>query len=207
MFDDLEPKNNSELSDKKVEDIFSETEKRENKDFSKPETLEPMPNPDTYHNPELKRQAKKVIFLIIFMVILAVVIFASLFAINYFLNLQKDLPIVENDLIQKENYELDDKEDNITGAQDSSDDVINNTNQSEIINENALLQVEEKEFVDDNIINLDTDGDGLLDREEIEIYKTDPLNSDTDGDGYPDGEEIKAGYNPNGEGKLINEIK
>ncbi len=48
----------------------------------------------------------------------------------------------------------------------------------------------------------DTDKDGLFDGEEYKIYKTDPLNPDTDGDGYADGDEIKAGYNPNGPGKL-----
>jgi hypothetical protein len=49
----------------------------------------------------------------------------------------------------------------------------------------------------------DTDADGLTDREEVVIYKTDPLNPDTDGDGYKDGDEVKAGYNPNGPGKLF----
>ncbi|MDD5043546.1 MAG: hypothetical protein PHD51_02640 [Patescibacteria group bacterium] len=50
---------------------------------------------------------------------------------------------------------------------------------------------------------VDTDGDDLFDREEARIYKTDPLNPDTDGDGYLDGQEIKSGYNPRGEGKLL----
>lgn len=49
----------------------------------------------------------------------------------------------------------------------------------------------------------DTDGDGLFDPEEIRTWETDPLNPDTDGDGYLDGAEVSAGYNPNGEGKLI----
>lgn len=53
------------------------------------------------------------------------------------------------------------------------------------------------------INKVDTDGDGLSDYDEINIYKTDPLNPDTDGDGYSDGEEVKGGYNPLGDGKLI----
>jgi len=53
-------------------------------------------------------------------------------------------------------------------------------------------------------LEVDTDQDGLSDREEIKVYKTDPLNSDTDGDGYLDGSEVQAGYNPKGEGKLLN---
>ncbi|MFH0818868.1 MAG: hypothetical protein V1898_02650 [Patescibacteria group bacterium] len=49
----------------------------------------------------------------------------------------------------------------------------------------------------------DTDADGLTDREEVKVYLTDPLNPDTDGDGYADGHEVKSGYNPRGEGYLI----
>lgn len=50
---------------------------------------------------------------------------------------------------------------------------------------------------------VDTDADGLSDYEEITLWKTNPLNPDTDGDGYNDGQEVKNGYNPNGEGKLL----
>ncbi|MEA2064718.1 MAG: hypothetical protein U9O66_00255 [Patescibacteria group bacterium] len=65
----------------------------------------------------------------------------------------------------------------------------------------GLYDFEEKKFgTDPN--NRDTDNDGLDDYYEVRIYKTDPLNPDTDGDGYSDGEEVKAGYNPNGEGKI-----
>ncbi|MFC1612814.1 hypothetical protein ACFL23_00605 [Patescibacteria group bacterium] len=55
-----------------------------------------------------------------------------------------------------------------------------------------------------SVFQIDTDEDGLSDREEIEVYKTDPLNSDTDGDMYLDGNEIEKGYNPKGEGLLLN---
>lgn len=50
----------------------------------------------------------------------------------------------------------------------------------------------------------DTDNDGLNDYEEISRYQTDPLNPDTDDDGYKDGDEIKNGYDPKGQGGLIN---
>lgn len=52
--------------------------------------------------------------------------------------------------------------------------------------------------------NSDTDDDGLGDREEIKVYDTDPNEEDTDGDGYTDGDEVENGYNPNGDGKLLN---
>ena len=50
---------------------------------------------------------------------------------------------------------------------------------------------------------VDTDEDGLLDQEEVQNYNTNPLNPDTDGDGFTDGTEVANGYNPNGEGTLL----
>ncbi len=64
------------------------------------------------------------------------------------------------------------------------------------------LTDEREEYLGTDINMADTDGDGLLDREEVDIYNTNPLNPDTDGDGYPDGDELRAGYDPNGPGKL-----
>lgn len=50
----------------------------------------------------------------------------------------------------------------------------------------------------------DTDGDELYDGDEVNLFRTNPLQSDTDADGYSDGAEVKAGYNPNGAGRLFN---
>jgi outer membrane protein OmpA-like peptidoglycan-associated protein len=41
-------------------------------------------------------------------------------------------------------------------------------------------------------LNPDTDGDGLTDYEEVMEYGTDPLNPDTDGDGLSDGDEVNV---------------
>lgn len=65
------------------------------------------------------------------------------------------------------------------------------------------LMDEEEATVGTSAQNPDTDSDGLTDYEEIMVWKTNALNPDTDGDGYPDGSEIKNGYNPNGQGKLL----
>lgn len=65
------------------------------------------------------------------------------------------------------------------------------------------LTDEEEAAIGTDIVNPDTDADDLTDGEEVNIYKTDPLKPDTDGDGYLDGQEVKGGYNPNGEGKLL----
>ncbi|HVM90569.1 MAG TPA: hypothetical protein VMU11_01585 [Verrucomicrobiae bacterium] len=60
----------------------------------------------------------------------------------------------------------------------------------------------QEEQLGTNPNNPDSDGDGLTDGQEVNVYKSNPLNPDTDGDGYKDGDEVKAGYNPNGPGKL-----
>lgn len=50
----------------------------------------------------------------------------------------------------------------------------------------------------------DSDKDGLQDNDELMTWKTDPLKFDTDGDGFGDGWEVLKGYNPNGQGVLLN---
>ncbi len=55
--------------------------------------------------------------------------------------------------------------------------------------------------VDERLVKIDSDGDGLDDRLERAIG-TDPYNPDTDGDGYPDGLEIKHHFDPLGPGRL-----
>lgn len=54
------------------------------------------------------------------------------------------------------------------------------------------------------IDNADSDADGLSDYDEIRIYTTNPLRADTDQDGFDDGEEVSGGFNPNGNGPLLN---
>lgn len=55
--------------------------------------------------------------------------------------------------------------------------------------------------VDERLVKIDSDGDGLDDRLELAIG-TDPFNPDTDGDGYPDGLEILNHFDPLGPGRL-----
>jgi lipoprotein-anchoring transpeptidase ErfK/SrfK len=51
-------------------------------------------------------------------------------------------------------------------------------------------------LVNAQVIELDTDNDGLTDQQEINIYFTDPKNADSDGDTFSDGEEVKNNYSP-----------
>lgn len=48
-----------------------------------------------------------------------------------------------------------------------------------------------------DLVNRDTDGDGLSDYDELYVYGTSPYLADTDGDGIPDGEEVRNGTDPN----------
>jgi len=65
----------------------------------------------------------------------------------------------------------------------------------------GLLDSEEEKLGTDKN-DPDTDNDGLNDSQEIEKWKTDPLIPDTDEDGYLDGEEVESGYDPLGTGQL-----
>jgi hypothetical protein len=60
--------------------------------------------------------------------------------------------------------------------------------------------------INNNIVEKDSDGDGLDDRLE-KALGTDPYNSDSDGDSYSDDVEILNHYRPLGKGKLPIDIK
>jgi len=47
-----------------------------------------------------------------------------------------------------------------------------------------------------DLLNPDTDGDGLLDGEEVNAHGTDPVDQDSDGDGHLDGDEVDWGFDP-----------
>jgi hypothetical protein len=59
------------------------------------------------------------------------------------------------------------------------------------LTEDEIKTVQEIE----EILSIDSDGDGLPDHEELRIG-TDPFSADTDGDGYLDGDEVANGYDP-----------
>lgn len=77
------------------------------------------------------------------------------------------------------------------------------TNQQKVIDSDRDgLTDDEETILGTNLVEPDSDGDGLFDREEVKVYKTNALNPDTDSDGFTDGQEVSGGYNPNGSGKL-----
>ena len=96
----------------------------------------------------------------------------------------------------------------------------NNALRHDISNSNLLFELAQKHglgisnanlqkipiAVNENLIIIDSDGDGLDDELEKAIG-TDPFNPDSDGDGYDDGTEILHHFNPLGEGRLPIDIK
>lgn len=66
----------------------------------------------------------------------------------------------------------------------------------------GLTNAEEQQLQTDPY-SADTDADGLYDREESTAWHTDPLNPDSDGDSYLDGAEVANGFNPKGNGPLL----
>ena len=59
----------------------------------------------------------------------------------------------------------------------------------------GLTNIQELNF-GTNMMNVDTDFDGLSDYDEVMTYRTDPLRPDTDSDGVNDGDEIALGTDP-----------
>lgn len=145
-----------------------------------------------------KNKIRPIYFIIGIFVLLFLFASVGFWAYNtYFKNRNNELEEQLNtntDEIQLDNENLDNIGDGIS---------INTSSVSEDTDGDGLKNDEEDKLGTDKT-KTDTDDDGLYDREEVKIYGTDPKNSDTDGDGYKDGEEVKKGYNPLGEGRLLN---
>lgn len=152
---------------------------------------------------ELKKESNRKRFIFIGISAAVIIFIASFFIIVNtwdFFSIKKDekepvgnVAAEKKESLKKEETESEDKKDEWTAIkqadmQDADKDGLSD---------------EEEGKLGTSINNVDTDDDGLSDREEIKVYKTDPLNFDTDGDNYKDGVEVKGGYNPKGEGKLM----
>jgi len=229
MFEELDPKNqagnntqgikpaenlfekNNNDSEKKVDDIFRDTEPAQ-----KPSILQPKKQNNAISEmmslaEEKKRSMRNLLFLAIAAIIfLAIAIGGYFFVINL---LKRNESIEKNSVIEEKTDNINNTniDSNMTTTESATPDIsqpapVDNTIVEDEANkdtdQDGLLDSEEAVLGTD--VNLtDTDGDGLFDKEEVKIYKTDPLNPDADGDSYKDGDEVKNGYNPSGAGKLF----
>lgn len=127
-------------------------------------------------------------------ILIFLVLFLLIFLLAYFLFFKNT-----SDLLDLNNEE----KINLENEKDNSFYIIDKNIHPNDQDKDGLSDEQEADLGTNNT-EFDTDGDGMLDYDEVSTWSTDPLNSDTDGDGYPDGLEIVRGYNPLGEGKLIN---
>jgi len=150
----------------------------------------------------LFRNKKKFLFLGLVILLLAIIVGGMIF----WLKNEKE----------KSDFAPQNTEDVISEIEDPAEEKLTNNLEFEKANEpekvkrikddtdqDGLLDQEEIDF-NTNILKIDSDDDGLSDYDEVKVYFTKPLQEDTDGDGYLDGDEVKNGYNPNGEGQLLN---
>ncbi|MFH1187655.1 MAG: binary toxin-like calcium binding domain-containing protein [bacterium] len=206
-----------EKSDSELEDIFEEVDDdikgaggdyinqppnvNLSADFGQSEEEEEMQNLSGGKNGRIK-------IIIIIIIIFAIAVGAAWLSYSYFIKSNPDSAVKENSIEINAVNDLPAPADN------------QNLNENVDANVNAPVEpikpvdTDGDGLTDDDEIKfgtdpnkIDTDSDGLTDQEEVIKYKTNPHNMDTDGDGYTDGEEVKNGYNPNGEGKLIDKVE
>ena len=219
-----------EATDETVQDIFASVDSPEpNPPSGQLNTPQPfMPaglpvsaSPVSQATPKSNSGAKVVLIILIILIIIGA---GALVYLQYFKNNQlsptttvpdneinlvipDDQPATTTDIDLEPDNEVIDEEVDSNLISDNSEIINNPDIIDDTIDNPDLINDEMPVVIDDSLSeidpNLDSDGDGLTDYEEIHIYGTNPLVTDTDGDGYPDGEEVRAGYNPLGEGRLV----
>lgn len=160
------------------------------------------------------RKNGKIKIIIIIIIIFAIAVGAAWLSYAYFIKSNPDNGIKNNNAVEENNIEQEDNIKNLSTSNNNTDDQILDNN-VDVKNETIKpidtdgdgLTDDDEITIGTNSLLVDTDNDGLTDSEEVIKYKTNPHNPDTDGDGYIDGEEVKSGYNPNGEGKLLDKVE
>ena len=217
MFDNQSPKPTAPTttSEPKVEDIFSSAAPSvpDNLPFAGADKSEPKPEPKPESKAEIKPEpiqpplvptAPKPVIIkksssvgkIIFILFIALVIVVAAGFLAYTMIMK--VPKVIEDQIEPEEELTQEQEQEKIEPEEELEIVVEDTD----TDGDGLTDTQELAAGTDPLVT-DTDKDGLGDREEVQVYETDPLNADTDDDGFLDGQEVKAGYNPNGAGKLL----
>ncbi|XOU93976.1 MAG: hypothetical protein ACNFW9_03960 [Candidatus Kerfeldbacteria bacterium] len=191
-----------------VEDIFAEVEKtpvskkviKKSKPVSRSRIVK-QPVLPTNSNPINSRKGSPMRALVIF-VIVVILGMAYVIISGFFDSGSENTTNTGNTNLT--NYNPPATNSNSTTNIDNTDVTLPiNVNTGPLDTDGDGLSDEEEIKIGTSLTSKDTDGDGLFDREEVEVYKTNPKLKDTDRDGMDDGVEIENGYNPNGEGLLL----
>ncbi|USN87847.1 MAG: hypothetical protein H6779_00155 [Candidatus Nomurabacteria bacterium] len=104
----------------------------------------------------------------------------------------------DGNLIRLAEDSLDEFESDVLKPTDDTDLDTNNTDLSNFFDElkAKVARYEDIISVRSELINKDSDQDGISDFDEATLYKTDPFTADTDMDGFIDSVEILRGYDP-----------
>jgi hypothetical protein len=158
-----------------------------------------------------KSGIKNIIIIVAIMIGTVIIVGGIVFVVQGFMNRRGEMQKIENAKDQNLNLISNDEvsEDESQESEKAKKQESNNEEESEtsIADDDSdgdgLSNSDEVKYKT-NLNKVDTDDDGLFDGEEVNFFKTNPINSDTDGDGFLDGEEVRYGFDPNGDGKLLN---
>jgi len=186
----------------RAEDIFAETDKTVKPEIFRPNPDNPNPPRGTVMPPETGWKRNKMVVLGLLFGGLIIIVAGGYFGLKLAMT-AKTTPkseIIQEQPVGNEVTEpiLDVQANEVTAPPVLPEEMV------VLDSDFDGLTDEEEIMLGTDFNNADTDQDGLTDREEAKVYQTDPLNPDTDGDGYQDGAEVNNGYNPKGEGKLLN---
>lgn len=170
-----------------------------------PPAMSKMPDSPVSKEPVFG-QKKKIVVVLMVLIIISVLGGAAWYAYaTFFASSSAPAAIDQN---QQQNTQQQQNV-NTAGTQNIGNNNVDTTGQineePEVIidtDKDGLTDAEEATYGTDPT-KVDTDLDGLTDRDEVIVFKTDPNNPDSDGDTFIDGEEVRAGYDPKGEGRLL----
>jgi hypothetical protein len=178
-----------------VEDIFAEVE-------HKPVT-QPAQSPQSSDlPPEPVFEKKKFPWWIIIIIVVVLVLIVS--GVLAYFQMKDVAPLNDQPIISDQSTDPSEQSEGLSINEDVDDVIVKiEEASSEDLDFDGLTNEEEKQYRT-NPRKADSDNDGLFDRDEVMFYKTDPNDYDSDNDGYSDGQEVQSGYNPKGDGKLLN---
>ncbi len=208
MFDDQQQDPQASTPEKKVVDMFADTDSSSMPTSSSP-TAQSIAGMNFDEHPHAGSKRKLIIGIVVGVLVIGTVIAASV----QFVILKPataDKKVLEQQVSQPpQPIEVVSQDTALVAPQEQSPlQQIQNSGtpmpeQPAVDSDGDGLSDDDEKAKGTNPDAVDSDGDNLSDREEVQVYLSDPLKGDTDGDGYLDGQEVANGYDPKGPGKLL----